>query len=150
MIPHDFALLLARVVLGSFFVIYRFRWIWDPSMVPHVCNVDRHAKLRKKLCSCGWPVWLAPYVALGEISAGLGLIFGFLTYASAAGILLILIVATMCTAREKTMRQNPVDSIDVVSCYLWNPEPVYITLAVVVLAFGSGRFSLDHLINSFL
>jgi uncharacterized membrane protein YphA (DoxX/SURF4 family) len=142
---HDVLLFLARFLLGFFFVSYRFRWIWDPASNPHFCNTTRQDKLRQKLCHCGWPPGLAPAVALGEIAAGLGVIFGVLTVISAIGLLLILIVATICTAKEKTMRQNPIDGIDVVNCYLWNPEPVYITLALLIIGFGGGVISVDAL-----
>lgn len=141
---HDIVLFLARFALGFFFVSYRFRYIWDPASTPHLCNTERQSKLAAKLQHCGWPAWLSPYVALGELAAGLGLMFGLFTYASAAGMLLILFVATYCTAKEKTMRQSPIDKIDIVNCYLWNPEPVYIVVGFVVLAFGPGRFSLDQ------
>jgi len=142
---HDLALFATRFLLGFFFVSYRFRYIWDPQSNPHFCNQQRQAKLAAKLCHCGWPAWLAPWVAAGELLAGLGLIFGVLTVASAAGMLLILVVATYCTAKEKTLRQNPIDGIDVVNCYLWNPEPVYIMLALIVLSFGPGAISFDAL-----
>lgn len=143
------ALLLARFVLGFFFVSYRFRWFYDPTPkdgVP-ICSPHRHLSLRQKLCHCGWGMSpsFAAVVAIGEIAAGLGVLFGALTTVSAFGLLLILLFATLCTAKEKTLRQLPVDRIDVVNCYLWNPEPVYIVLALMVLAFGPGFLSLDHL-----
>lgn len=147
---QDVALFAARFLIGFFFVSYRFRWIWDPASDPHFCNVSRQAKLAAKLCSCGWSPRLAPAVAIGEITAGLGLISGTLTYLSALGMLLILVVATICTAKEKTLRQNPIDKIDVVNCYLWNPEPVYIVLTLVVLAFGPGTFAVDTLLKALL
>lgn len=150
----NLALLLARFVLGFFFVSYRFRWFYDPSRKKEgaVCNVYRHLNLRRKLCHCGWGMSpaLAAFVAISETLAGFGAIFGMWTTASALGLLLILLVATACTAREKTMRQNPVDGIDVINCYLWNPEPVYIVLAVVVSVFGAGSYSLDHLLGGWL
>lgn len=142
-------LFLARFVLGFFFVSYRFRWFWDPSPIDGVavCSPHRHLSLRQKLCSCGWGISpkLGATVAVVEMLAGFGVIFGLLTALSALGLLAILLVATLCTAREKTLRQNPVDRIDVVNCYLWNPEPVYIVLALVVLVLGPGSFSLDQL-----
>lgn len=145
---ETFALFLARFVLGFFFVSYRFRWFWDPTPGDgvEICSPYRHLKLRQKLCSCGWGMnpKLAAFVAISEVAAGLGVIAGFLTTLSTLGLLLILLVATLCTAKEKTLRQNPVDRIDIVNCYLWNPEPVYIVLAIVVIAFGPGWFSLDH------
>lgn len=160
-------LFIARFVLGFFFVSYRFRWFWDPSpqhditspmgvtkMVPdpsgaEFCNPYRHLKLRAKLCHCGWGMspMMGAFIAIAETLAGLGVMFGFLHTLSTLGLLVILLVATTCTAKEKTLRQNPVDRIDVVNCYLWNPEPVYIVLAVVVLWFGPGWFSLDTLIK---
>lgn len=142
-------LFIARFVLGFFFVSYRFRWFFDPTPKDgvEVCSPYRHLRLREKLCSCGWSLSpaLAAFVAISETFAGIGVIFGFLTTLSAAGLLVILFAATACTAKEKTLRQNPVDKIDVVNCYLWNPEPVYIVLALVVVAFGPGWFSLDTL-----
>lgn len=145
------ALFLARFTLGFFFVSYRFRWVFDPTPPDEFedqkwCNPYRHWRLRQKLHECGWSMspWLAGTVAVGELLAGLGLMFGLLTTASALGLLLILLVATACTAREKTLRQKPIDVIDTVNCYFWNPEPVYIVLAIVVAVFGPGWFSLDH------
>lgn len=142
-------LFIARFVLGFFFVSYRFRWFWDPTPQDGVavCSPFRHLNLRRKLCHCGWGMnpTFAAFVAVAELLAGLGVIFGVLTTLSAAGLLAILLVATLCTAKEKTLRQNPVDRIDIVNCYLWNPEPVYIVLALVVLVLGPGWFSLDTL-----
>jgi uncharacterized membrane protein YphA (DoxX/SURF4 family) len=142
-------LFIARFTLGFFFVSYRFRWFYDPT--PHdgenVCSPYRHLSLRSKLRHCGWGMApeLAAFVAISEFAAGIGVIFGLLTFLSALGLLIILIAATICTAREKTLRQKPVDTIDVVNCYLWNPEPLYIVLALVVMTFGPGWFSLDQL-----
>jgi uncharacterized membrane protein YphA (DoxX/SURF4 family) len=143
-------LFIARFTLGFFFVSYRFRWFFDPTPQDgvEVCSPYRHLKLRQKLCSCGWGMSprLAAFVAVSETLAGLGVMFGYFTTLSALGLLAILLVATLCTAREKTLRQNPVDRIDVVSCYLWNPEPVYIVLAAVVAVFGPGWFALDTIL----
>jgi uncharacterized membrane protein YphA (DoxX/SURF4 family) len=139
-------LLLARLTLGFFFVGYRFRWLYDPSPNNGVkwCNPYRHDNLKKKLCECGWGIkGLAELVAIVELLAGLGLIFGLLTSLSALGLLVILLAATACTAREKVLRQNPVDRLDAVNCYLWTPEPVYMVLAVVVLGLGPGWISID-------
>lgn len=150
----NIVLLLARFMLGFFFVSYRFRWFFDPNPNDGVqfCSPYRHLKLRQKLCSCGWGMspTMAAFVAISEFLAGLGVLFGFLTTLSAIGLLIILVVATACTAKEKTMRQLPVDGIDVVNCYLWNPEPVYIMLALIIANFGPGWLSLDHLWSALL
>jgi uncharacterized membrane protein YphA (DoxX/SURF4 family) len=149
---EDVVLFLTRFVLGFFFVGYRFRWFYDPTPqdgVP-ICSPYRHLNLRKKLCHCGWGISpeMGAFVAISEMLAGFGVIFGLFTLVSTIGLLVILIAATLCTAKEKTFRQNPVDKIDVVNCYLWNPEPVYILLAIVVATFGPGNFSLDTLLEA--
>jgi uncharacterized membrane protein YphA (DoxX/SURF4 family) len=144
-------LFLVRFVVGFFFVSYRFRWLYDPHPIDgvQICSPHRQISLQRKLCQCGWGMSprLAAFVAVSELLAGIGVILGLLTTLSALSLLSILIIATLCTAKEKTLRQNPVDKIDVVNCYLWNPEPVYILLAIVVINFGPGAFSLDHLLE---
>jgi uncharacterized membrane protein YphA (DoxX/SURF4 family) len=152
----NISLLLLRVILGLFFVIYRFRWIYDPLKAQPWLNSMRHMNLEKKLCSCGWGMHpaLSGFVALVEITAGLGVISGTLTHLSALGLLLILIVANTCTAKHKIEIQNngkgPEDSIDVVSCYLWTVEPTYMVMAFVILLLGPGSWSVDHLLTYIL
>lgn len=167
---HDLTLLLQRVALGAFFFLARFRWVYDPSRA-WIASYDatgqpirggseavgrtpwfapyRVNHLTWKLCSCGYgkhPL-LSGFVALVEISAGLALIVGFLTPLAALGLLGTLSFATYCTAKEKTLKQNPVDKIDVASCYLWTVEPLYIVLAISAILNGAGAYSLDAIIH---
>lgn len=150
----NLAILLLRCLLGTFFLLARFRWIWDPSqgascpVRPQWFPQQRHDSLRNKLQHCGYsrdPL-LAGVVAVVEISAALGVIFGLLTVLSAIGLLSVLIFATICTAKEKVARQSPIDCIDCVCCYLWLVEPLYLVMAVTLLLTGAGSFSLDHLL----
>ena len=165
---HDFALFLNRMVLGAFFFLARFRWAYDPSSTDLEEHWDsrgytfqkkrrwftdtRRHKLNDKMVHCGvkHATLLGPIVAVTEILAATALIVGLLTPLAALGLLVITLRATCCTAHEKTMKQNPVDKIDVVSCYLWTPEPVYVVLCVIAVAFGAGAWSLDAALLSFL
>lgn len=149
MTDTDLILLLNRLVLGGFFVLARFRWIYDPSKPSDQWfNGARHASLENKLCACGYGrnESLGVLVALAEVGAGIALIVGFLTQAAALGLLVVLLFATYCTAREKTMRQNPVDGVGVVESYLWTPEPLYIVLCIIAIVGGAGAFSVDRLL----
>lgn len=177
---HDLVQLLLRLVLGTFFFLARFRWIYDPqraSILSHVhttrepiplylsdeSHPGRHtvrawfptfrlSHLQWKICHCGYgrhPA-ISAFVALVEIFGGLALIVGLLTQLAALGLLGVLCFATYCTAREKVLRQNPIDRIDVAACYLWTVEPVYIVLAVCLILGGPGLFSLDALVWSLL
>lgn len=148
----DIASLIARITLGVFFVLARFRWFYDPSKIPCIFNSVRHISLKAKLCHCGWgnTNWLPAVVATAEVAAGIAVVIGLLTPLAALGLFMICVVGTFCTAKDKTMKQNPVDGIDVVSCYLWTPEPIYIALTVIVMMLGAGVFSLDHLVLKYL
>lgn len=151
----DAALLLNRLVLGSFYVLARFRFFYDPSKRPGercLCSL-RHGSLTRKMSHCGftrWPLGLAWTAALVEVLAGLALIFGLLSVPAAFGLLVVTLFATKCTAREKVARQNPVDKLDVCASYLWLAEPLYIMMAVVTLLAGPGRWSLDYWITELL
>jgi len=145
----DLAILLLRSLLGTFFVLARFRYFFDPSRPDdRFLNAARTDHLRWKLCVCGVPQarWFAPPVALVEVGAGLFLIAGLLTPLAAFGLLIILIQATHCTAKEKVGKQAPVDRTDWVSCYLWTVEPLYIALAIVLILTGGGAYSIDALL----
>lgn len=144
----DFALLASRLALGVFFVLARFRWLYDPSREPRWLNPARHDHLAWKLCSCGYSrnLYLADFVAIVEIAAGVALVVGFVTPLASLALLATLLFATRCTAVEKTLKQNPVDKVDAVSCYLWTVEPHLIVFALVGLTGGPGAYSIDALI----
>jgi uncharacterized membrane protein YphA (DoxX/SURF4 family) len=146
----DGASFVLRLYLGVFFILARFRYFYDPSRTvgDRWLAEARHLSLKKKLHHCGHGCtdWLPNFVAIVEVFAGLGLIFGLLTTLSAAGLLIICLVGTWCTAHEKTMRQNPSDQIDIVSCYLWTPEPGYAVIALAIILIGPGAFSIDSLL----
>lgn len=162
----DFALLLVRWFLGVFFVLARFRFFFDPvggAKLPSVstgnythiryntrlwCNPRRIHSLTNKLkyCGCSDATFWAWIAAIVEVAAGIGLIIGLLSWLSALGLLVVLLFATACTARDKVLEQSPVDRIDVVCAYLWRVEGLYICLALVILLAGPGAYSLDYLI----
>lgn len=144
--------LIARVLLGLFFVLARFRFFFDPTPPDggrHWLNPWRHAHLAAKMEHCGFnkhPTWAAWFAGIVEVFAGLGVFFGLLTTLSAVGLLAITITGTRCTARDKILKQNPCDDIQWCEDYLWLPEPLYIGLALVVLLGGAGAYSLDAVI----
>lgn len=147
----DAASLLARITLGSFFVLARFRSFYDPSK-PEGCRVfngDRFSSLQRKLCSCGFKRQLTVWTwitAAVEVLGGLGLVAGLLTVPAALGLLVLTLRASMCTAWAKISEQNPVDTLDCVACYLWRVEGIYIALALLILLLGPGSYSLDSLL----
>jgi uncharacterized membrane protein YphA (DoxX/SURF4 family) len=144
----DVAALLARLLLGFFFLLARFRFFFDPAAAPGdrwFC-AWRHESLIHKMAYCGLkkkPVIWAWITALVEVLAGMALIVGLLTPLAALGLLVLLLVATRCTARQKVMEQKPVDKVDCVACYLWRVEGLYIGLAILILLLGPGAYSLD-------
>ncbi len=148
----DAASLLARIALGGFYVLARFRSFYDPSK-PAGCrafNRSRFNSLRSKLCRCGFThhldawTWLAASV---EVFGGLAIVIGFLTPVAAVALLLLTVRATICTAWQKVSEQNPVDRLDCVSCYLWRVEGLYIALATIVLLIGPGSYSVDSVLG---
>lgn len=133
------ASLILRWVLGWFFILARFRWIYSPDLSA------RRASLEAKVKVCGYPKWMAGPTAYGELFGGLAVVVGFLTPLALALLFSILVFATKCTAVQKVMEQKPVDAVDCVSCYLWRVEGVYIAISLALLFLGPGAYSLDFL-----
>lgn len=142
-----FALFLNRVTLGLFYLLARFRFFYDPAKPAGArwLNADRHASLINKMAHCGMKkhprVWAWVAASL-EVGGGLWLILGFAAPFAAFGLLLLTLIATRCTWRAKVYEQNPVDCIDVCSCYLWRVEGLYIVMAAAVILGGPGAWSL--------
>lgn len=161
---NDIALLLVRLALGGFYLLARYRWVYDPyhpSSTKSAAHTDeplitdrcgdkwfnryRERHLRWKLERCGYHGGLAGPVATAELICGLALILGFGTKVSALVLLIITLCATLATARDKVLRQNPVDTLDKITCYMWLVEPHLIVLALVLVLCGAGTISVDQL-----
>jgi uncharacterized membrane protein YphA (DoxX/SURF4 family) len=154
MAPLDFVLLSARIILGGFFVIDRFRWFWDPQHTGsqrHLLNEARREHLRAKIEQVTGlrSVWWSVIVAFVEFFGGLAIMFGFLTPLAALAILVILIIASHGNFHQKVIvKQQPQDKVDVISCYFWTVEPLYIWMAAMIVILGAGSISLDSLIRA--
>lgn len=148
---QDLALFLQRVVMGVFFLSYRFRWFYDPSQPSPWFSEYRQHKFRVRLCTCGYPrdVWMQALVATVQCMGGMALIVGLLTIPAAAGILCVMIFANCCAPKEEIAAMNPVDKVDYISCYLRLVEPLYLVLSANVLFLGPGKWSLDYILVSY-
>lgn len=148
----DAFLLLNRLLLGGFFFLARFRWVYDPSRQDRWFSMERHCSLRRKLAECGFGnSWgLSACVAVGEILAGAGLIVGLLTVPAAFAMGLVLIAAMVTNSHRKIAAQGPVDRIARVESFLWTPEPWMLASATVLVMFGPGTWSFDAYIGALL
>jgi uncharacterized membrane protein YphA (DoxX/SURF4 family) len=145
----DLFLLMLRLTLGGFFVLARFRWVYDPSRAPRWFNPQRHRSLRNKLGECGFgdSKALGATVALGELGAGVALIVGLMVAPAALGLTVILVMACATNSHRKIAAQNPVDHIARVESFLWTPEPLYLLMGAILVALGPGAYSLDALLG---
>lgn len=141
----DLLLLAIRVLVGGFFLLYRFRWVYEPSEGTWFCP-KRHAKLESALVDCGFSPAFAPVIAITEIAAALGLIFGLFTLVAAAGLGVIMAYGHRCVVFPGIKKMRPVDVLDVMRCWLMWPEPLYLIMCVWIVCAGAGRFSLDHIL----
>ena len=118
---NDFAVLGVRVVMGLAFMLHGWPKICDPLgwMGP------------------GTPGLLQALAAVAEFGGGLAWILGLLTPLASAGIACTMVVAI---ARHVLVKHDP---------FLGGYElaAVYLSVALLLLFGGSGRFSIDHLIR---
>lgn len=147
---YDTTALAIRLALGSFYFLNRYRFYYDQSRKISVLNPQRSESLTSKMVECGWdraPRFWAHFTAFVEVFGGLALIVGLLSRAASLGILAVTLVATWCTAKDKVMKQGPVDKVDCVGCYFWCVEPHLAMMAIILLAFGPGAYSIDSLLG---
>lgn len=145
---YSFGTLLLRLLLGIFFIIARFRWLYDPEGKPRLLNPDRHTKLKERLCTCGYAdhPCMCAMVALTEIFAGLAIAAGLLTQLALFGLLCVLAFAIPCKSREDIRDGKGEGNTGYFSWFMWNIEGSYFTIIVVLLFMGPGVYSLDHVL----
>lgn len=149
---NDLAILFQRIILGVFFILARFRVVYDPSRPAEgwfpKSRVDHLKQKVGGICGYSFLPWW--FLAGVELIGGAAVIVGCNTVMAALGLACVTFFGTLCTWRERVCRQQPADKIDRVSCYLWLPEPIYLLLAINLMLTGAGRYSLDALIAGFL
>lgn len=136
-------------MLGGFFILARFRWVYDPSRQDRWFNLQRHQSLCRKLQDCGFgsSYGLSCCVALGELLAGAGVLVGFLTPIAVSGLAIILAGAILTNSHRKVAQQGPVDFLHRAECFLWTPEGWMLLSAVTLGVLGPGAISLDALLG---
>jgi putative oxidoreductase len=116
----SFALLTLRLVAGLAFVLHGWPKIKDPFgwMGP------------------GTPAVFQALAAVAEVGGGFGWMLGLLTPVACAGIASTMVVAI---ARHVLVKRDP---------FLGGYElaAVYLSISLLLLACGPGRFSLDHVV----
>lgn len=123
--PADLSLLLVRAVVGLAFMFHGWRKIQNPF---EWMGEDSWA-----------PGFLQALAALSEFGGGLALILGLLLPLAAFGIACTMAVATWTHA---IVRGDPFVGRD----GSFELPFVFFCIALVLLAFGPGRFSLDRVI----
>ncbi|WP_345951898.1 MULTISPECIES: DoxX family protein [unclassified Mucilaginibacter] len=125
--PVDVALLLVRLVCGYAFILHGWgkiqhpmSWMGPQSFIP--------------------PIFQA-LAAIAEFAGGIALIVGFLTRLAGVGLLVTMGVAVYTHA---FVFNDPFVNFKGGSSY--EPASIFFCIAVMLLAAGAGRFSLDKLI----
>lgn len=144
----DILIFTMRLLVGGFFLLYRFRWFYEPSTATWFCP-SRRAKLENAVEDCGFPPWTASYVAVLEVLCGLGLVTGFFTLGSAMILGVIMIYGQRCVVLPGVLKMRPVDTLDAMRCWLMWPEPLYLVMCIWIICAGPGRISLDYLFGRF-
>ena len=133
------ALLICRVVVGAFFAISGAHKLISPA---------RHQAMFQTLKASHIPrlefmSWFVPGV---ELSAGLGVAFGFLAPLAALGLICVLTVAIITDGIGRIPSWHPIDRSDYLDDVLYLPEVLYLLLLLPVLTMGAGPVSLDAFI----
>lgn len=139
--PHV-ALFLTRVSVGVFFAISGYNKLF---------NAGRHQALVNNLAGNHIPniklmQWFVPF---WELTSGLFIAIGLATVFNALVLMIICLVACGCEAQRRVAAYKPINTGDKVADYLYLQEVLYMILLAVNVLAGSGKYSVDTLINNF-
>ena len=132
----DIALTLNRVAVGMFFMFSGYHKLF---------NAERHRVFADELRSLHVPAvginqWRVPLV---EFSAGGAVVIGIVAPLAALGLLVIVLVASATSGRERIKAFKPLDRADRIDDWLYLPETLYAFMLILVISAGAGPYSLD-------
>jgi len=135
----DIALTLNRIAVGAFFFLSGFHKLF---------NAERHRTFAEELKSLGvhavgFNQWWVPLV---EFSAGGAVVIGLLAPLAALGLLVVILVATVTSGKQRIEMYKPIDEADRIDDWLYLPEVLYIFMLIVVISAGAGPYSFDAVI----
>jgi len=135
----DYMLFILRVATGIFFAISGYHKLF---------NTGRREMLRATFEADGIPFikFCMFYVPLMEFIGGLFLTVGFLTVSVSFGLYLLLLVALCVDGRKRVAEYEPIDFADKVCDYLYLSETIYMLVLMLIMATGSGVWSIDYLL----
>lgn len=130
-------LAILHVATGTFFVTTGTRKCFMP---------DVRAKVAALFDSHNVPKPMQAMVMGGELLGGLGLLFGCLTRAAAAGLVLIMLGAYLLDTWPSVRAKNPppCQRSKLLSNALCTPEAQLLVIVTTLVFTGAGAFSLDH------
>jgi putative oxidoreductase len=125
-----------RIAIGVFFTISGYHKLF---------NKSRHAQMVTTLQDCGvrWISMMQWFVPSVEFLGGASLVLGLIAPLGALGLIVICAVATCTDGIRRVVRFQPIDRADYIGDVLYLPEVLYIFALFLVIASGSGPFSLD-------
>jgi uncharacterized membrane protein YphA (DoxX/SURF4 family) len=139
----DIAFTLNRIAVGMFFMFSGYHKLF---------NAERHRVFADELRSLhvhavGINQWWVPLV---EFSAGGAVVIGLFAPLAALGLLLIILVASATSGRERIKAFKPIDRADRLDDWLYLPETLYAFMLLLVISAGAGPYSLDAVIWSLI
>jgi uncharacterized membrane protein YphA (DoxX/SURF4 family) len=132
----DIALTLNRVAVGMFFMFSGYHKLF---------NAQRHRMLVNELEALHIPAvrinqWWVPTI---EFTAGGAVFIGLLAPLAALGLLVIILVASATSGRQRIKAYKPIDEADRIDDWLYLPETLYAFMLILVVSAGAGPYSLD-------
>jgi putative oxidoreductase len=135
----DLAITLNRIAVGAFFMLSGYHKLF---------NADRHRTFADELKALGVPAvgfnqWWVPLV---EFTAGSALVVGLLAPLAGLGLLVVILIASATSGRQRLKLFKPIDEADRIDDWLYLPETLYAFMLIMVISAGAGPYSLDALI----
>jgi len=86
------------------------------------------------------------WVPLVEFSAGGAVVIGLFAPLAALGLLVIILIASATSGRERIKAFKPIDRADRIDDWLYLPETLYAFMLIMVISADAGPYSLDAVI----